>query len=90
MIGAVIRALTAAAGLFVATTERKSLPDYDPFVNLPMRRGERVVALEHQAVGHVIHRHVDPERIEDIYVVSTDDGSTLVVPEGGLRSARPA
>jgi hypothetical protein len=88
MIRAIYRTIAAVANLFVTTVERDKLPDYDPFVNLPMRRGERVVALEHQAVGHVIHRHVDPEEIEDVYVVSTDTGNLLVVPESGLRSAR--
>jgi hypothetical protein len=88
MIRAIYRTLAAAANFFVATVERSPLPDHHPFVNLPMRRGERVVALDHQAVGHVIHHHVDPERIEDVYVVNTDDGNVLVVPEGGLRSVR--
>jgi hypothetical protein len=90
MIRLIARALAAAANLFVVTVERSTLPDHDPFVNLPFRRGERVVALEHHAVGHVIHHHVDPEQIEDIYVISTDDANTLVVPEGGLRSVRPS
>jgi hypothetical protein len=85
---ALARTIAAAANFFVITVERNSLPDHDPFVNLPMRPGERVVALEHQVAGHVIHRHVDHEKIEDVYVVSTDDGHMLVVPEGGLRSAR--
>jgi hypothetical protein len=90
MIRAIYRTITAAANLFVATVKRRSpLPSYDPFVNLPMRRGERVVALQHHTAGHVIHRHEDPEKIEDVYVVSTDAGNLLVVPEGGLRSVRP-
>jgi len=62
-------------------------PAHDPFVALGMVPGDRVVALEHRAVGRVIHRHVDYEGIEDIYVINTDDGLTLVVPESGLRLA---
>jgi hypothetical protein len=54
-------------------------------VVIPMHVGERVVSLGHNAVGTIRHRHVDPEQVEDIYVIGTDDGRPLVVPEGDLR-----
>jgi hypothetical protein len=61
------------------------LPPHRRFIVIPMHVGERVVSLGHGAAGTIRCRVVDQEAIEDVYVIGTDDGRPLVVPEGDLR-----
>jgi hypothetical protein len=61
------------------------LPRHRRFVTIPMHVGERVVSLGHETAGTIRCRVADPEAIEDVYVIGTDDGRPLVVPEGDLR-----
>jgi hypothetical protein len=62
-----------------------TLPEHLHFVRIPMAAGDRVVSLDFQSVGTIVHRHVDDEEVEDIYVLQTDCGQTLIRPEGDLR-----
>lgn len=80
------KSLIRMLGTVVVLVEKDDIPPYDPFVSLDLEVGDHVVALNHRVAGAVCHRHVDPEGVEDIYVIDTEVG-VLVVPEAYLRPA---
>jgi len=82
MFSILVQLLSTAIMVF----EEDDLPPYDPFVSLEMQVGDRAVALNYKVAGQIACRHVDPEGVEDIYVLDTEIGR-LVVPEAYLRPA---